>query len=336
MRACLARIDEDGWLGASADERRVIRFLLFQAAFGCARLFTSSGGELVADATGARLKIPSREVLARPTRREPTPSLLPKVIYGVLTHSFATIYSELAGLELRLNGEVRSLGQLVLVRETAASSPASVADERGGPPILPPLGWWVRIKPLVDVVAASSALIILSPMLLVIAVLIRLESDGPAFFRQIRVGRDGELFTMIKFRTMSLSADSVRFPDSESDGVLFKIRMDPRITRLGSFLRRYSIDELPQLICVVGGKMSLVGPRPALPSEVANYDAIALQRLRVKPGVTGLWQVSGRSDLTWAESVKLDNQYVANISFRLDASIAVRTVGAVLTHRGAY
>jgi lipopolysaccharide/colanic/teichoic acid biosynthesis glycosyltransferase len=332
----MAQMDEDGWTIASPDERRVIRLLLFQAAFLCATLYMSSGGELVPDVSGTRFTIPSREVLARPTRREPTPSLLPKVIYGVLTYSFATLYSELVGLELRLTGDVRSLGHLVLVRETAASSLTGVADERDGVPTLPPGGWWVRIKPLVDVIAASAALIILSPMLLVIAVLIRLDSDGPAFFRQVRVGRDGELFTMIKFRTMSLNADNLRLSDSELDGVLFKVRMDPRITRLGSFLRRYSIDELPQLICVVGGKMSLVGPRPALPAEVANYDHNALQRLRVKPGVTGLWQVSGRSDLTWAESVKLDNQYVANISLRLDASIAVRTVGAVLTHRGAY
>ena len=144
---------------------------------------------------------------------------------------------------------------------------------------------------------------------------------------------------MLKLRSMSTHAEDERSglaASNDGDGVLFKMRLDPRITPLGMRLRRYSLDELPQLWNVVRGDMSLVGPRPALPSEVARYDADPRRRLVVKPGVTGLWQVSGRSDLSWAESVRLDLKYVDNWSLRLDLSILVRTVRAVLDHRGAY
>jgi lipopolysaccharide/colanic/teichoic acid biosynthesis glycosyltransferase len=144
---------------------------------------------------------------------------------------------------------------------------------------------------------------------------------------------------MYKLRSMSSSAEAARdalLALNEADGVLFKIQQDPRITRLGGWLRRWSIDEVPQLWNVVRGDMSLVGPRPALPEEVARYDVDPTRRLVVKPGLTGLWQVSGRSDLSWAESVRLDVRYVENWSLRLDATILVRTVNAVLGHRGAY
>jgi lipopolysaccharide/colanic/teichoic acid biosynthesis glycosyltransferase len=178
------------------------------------------------------------------------------------------------------------------------------------------------------------------PAMLVIAVLVRRNSPGPALFRQRRVGRDGREFTLLKFRTMSVDAETRRaglLPLNErADGLLFKMRADPRITRVGRFLRRYSLDELPQLINVLTGEMSLVGPRPPLPHEVAGYDDTVWRRMRVKPGLTGLWQVSGRSELSWADSVRLDLSYVDNWSPALDARILLRTVAAVAKGTGAY
>jgi lipopolysaccharide/colanic/teichoic acid biosynthesis glycosyltransferase len=174
-----------------------------------------------------------------------------------------------------------------------------------------------------------------------LAVLIRRDSPGPAMFRQIRVGRHGQPFTVYKLRTMRQDADALVHEladanESDRDGVLFKIKQDPRITRLGALLRKYSLDELPQLINVVRGEMSLIGPRPALPAEVSDYSTDLRRRLVVKPGLTGLWQVSGRSDLTWEETVRLDLQYVDNWSWTLDLKIAVKTVRAVVLHQGAY
>jgi exopolysaccharide biosynthesis polyprenyl glycosylphosphotransferase len=194
-------------------------------------------------------------------------------------------------------------------------------------------------KSTLDRVAAAVGLVALSPLLLVIAVAVRWDSHGPAVFTQVRTGRDGRTFRMYKFRSMVVDAES-RLGDlldrNEAAGPLFKIAHDPRITRLGRFLRRTSLDELLQLVNVVKGEMSLVGPRPALPSETESYDPWTWRRLHVKPGVTGLWQVSGRSNLTWEESVRKDLEYVNNQSLRLDLSILVRTVGAVLRRDGAH
>lgn len=194
-------------------------------------------------------------------------------------------------------------------------------------------------KECAERVLAALALIVLAPALVLVWVLVRRESTGPGLFRQQRVGRNGTEFTMLKFRTMTCTAAQERAELeslNQADSVLFKIRSDPRVTPLGAILRRYSVDELPQLWNVVTGQMSLVGPRPALRTEVALYDRDAHRRLAVKPGITGLWQVSGRSDLTWAESVRLDVKYVDNWSLMLDLSILCRTVVAVITHRGAY
>ncbi|QIG44407.1 sugar transferase [Nocardioides anomalus] len=197
------------------------------------------------------------------------------------------------------------------------------------------------VKALVDRVTAAALLLLLGPLLLSLAVMIRRDSPGPALFKQVRVGHHGRLFTVYKLRTMREDADRIvaeLCADNEADreGVLFKMRRDPRITRLGALLRKYSVDELPQLINVLRGEMSLIGPRPALPNEVAAYPEDLRRRLVVKPGLTGLWQVSGRSDLPWEQTVRLDLQYVDNWSWRLDLMIAWRTVGAVLLHRGAY
>ena len=194
-------------------------------------------------------------------------------------------------------------------------------------------------KDMAERTAAAIGLLFLLPALVVISMMIRTTSRGPALFRQTRVGHEGRIFTMYKFRTMSALAEAQRddlADDNDCDDVLFKLRNDPRITRVGAWLRRYSVDELPQLWNVVRGDMSLVGPRPALPAEVEAYDLDPRRRLAVRPGLTGLWQVSGRSDLTWAESVRLDVRYVDNWSIALDLSILRRTVGAVLGHRGAY
>lgn len=195
------------------------------------------------------------------------------------------------------------------------------------------------LKSAVERSVSLVAVVALLPLLMVLALVIRRDSPGPAIFRQTRVGCDGKPFTMYKFRTMVACAEDVRESlerDNEVDAVLFKLRSDPRVTAVGAWLRRYSVDELPQLWNVVRGDMALVGPRPALPAEVENYDFDPRRRLAVRPGLTGLWQVSGRSDLSWAESVRLDVRYVDNWSLALDLDILRRTVGAVLGQRGAY
>jgi exopolysaccharide biosynthesis polyprenyl glycosylphosphotransferase len=195
------------------------------------------------------------------------------------------------------------------------------------------------LKGAVDRVVAAAMLLVLSPVLVAIAILIKLDSRGPVFFRQTRSGVGGAPFELVKFRSMVDAAEDLLIDltdQNESGGVLFKIRRDPRCTRVGRVLRRLSMDELPQLWNVLIGDMSLVGPRPPLPSEVEMYEEDARRRLLVKPGLTGLWQVSGRSDLSWEESVRLDLYYVENWSFVLDLVIIVRTVGAVVAGRGAY
>jgi exopolysaccharide biosynthesis polyprenyl glycosylphosphotransferase len=195
-------------------------------------------------------------------------------------------------------------------------------------------------KTVLERVGATLLLLALAPVLAAVAVAVRLDTPGPAIFRQVRVGRHGREFVMYKFRTMTLDAEKavVDLADrNESEGaLLFKIRQDPRITRVGAFLRRYSVDELPQLLNVVTGDMALVGPRPALPGEVMRYEHDPRRRLAVRPGLTGLWQVSGRSDLSWEDTVRLDLHYVDNWSFSLDVRIVCRTLRAVLRHDGAY
>jgi exopolysaccharide biosynthesis polyprenyl glycosylphosphotransferase len=194
-------------------------------------------------------------------------------------------------------------------------------------------------KAVLDRVAGALLLLAALVVLVPAAVAVKATSPGPAFYRQTRLGSDGRPFTMFKLRSMTTDADT-RLADlaehSDGNGTLFKIRQDPRVTPVGRVLRRYSVDELPQLINVVRGEMSLVGPRPPLPGEAATYDAAAARRLRVKPGLTGLWQVSGRSDLSWEQSVRLDLRYVDNWSVPMDLAILGRTVGAVFGGKGAY
>ena len=202
-----------------------------------------------------------------------------------------------------------------------------------------PVGERIDAAELVGRTVAAVALLVALPFLVAVALLVTLDSPGSPFFVQTRVGRDGRTFRLWKFRTMVTDAESVRSRIehlNEVDGPLFKLRNDPRVTRLGRWLRRLSIDELPQLWNVVRGEMALVGPRPPLPCEVARYDGFARRRLEVKPGLTGLWQVSGRSTLSWDEAVRLDVEYVERRSLGLDLDILRRTVAAVLTARGAY
>src|SRR5882762_11861965 len=211
---------------------------------------------------------------------------------------------------------------------------------------LPETATWESVaRRAVDLTVAILALLVLAVPLIVIGLVIRWTSVGPALFQQQRVGFGGKTFTMYKFRTMrtgvgdemlrELIAAELRGEDTSVDGS-YKLDSDPRVTPIGAFLRKTSLDELPQLLNVLFGDMSLVGPRPPLPSEVAWYDQDVARRLLVKPGMTGLWQVSGRSDLSWEDGIRLDLYYVENWSLATDLSILWKTLGAVIGSRGAY
>lgn len=195
------------------------------------------------------------------------------------------------------------------------------------------------LKRTFDIVSSGLALVLLAPLMAVIAVVVVLDSPGSPFFRQERCGRNGTTFTMWKFRTMVMTAetDLIRLMDqNEGAGVLFKMRDDPRVTRVGAWLRKFSLDELPQLWNIFRGDMSVVGPRPPLPREVDAYEVPVHRRLYIKPGLTGLWQVSGRSDLSWEESVRLDLYYVENWSMWADLKIIGRTIITLVRPSGAY
>jgi exopolysaccharide biosynthesis polyprenyl glycosylphosphotransferase len=219
---------------------------------------------------------------------------------------------------------MRPIGGLPLVH---VEQPQSLAASRS-------------FKRIFDMIGAGTALVLASPVMLVFAFLTKIQDGGPVLFRQTRVGRHGELFECLKFRSMVVDAEArlsgISHLNKNPEGVLFKAKHDPRITRVGSVMRRLSIDELPQLLNVLNGDMSLVGPRPALPSEVRRYEPDVRRRLHVRPGLTGLWQVSGRSDLSWEDTVRLDLYYVDNWSPVQDLSILARTVRAVFASRGAY
>ncbi len=195
------------------------------------------------------------------------------------------------------------------------------------------------VKGVVDRLGATVLLVLFAPLMLLVALLVATDSRGGVFYRQRRVGKDGREFTILKFRTMVPDADRARAALTglnEGAGPLFKMRRDPRVTRIGAVLRRYSLDELPQLFNVLTGSMSLVGPRPPLPEECASYGPDIRRRLKVKPGLTGLWQISGRSDLSWEEAVRLDLRYVEDWSLALDTVILWKTLRAVVQGQGAY
>ena len=199
-------------------------------------------------------------------------------------------------------------------------------------------GWRRVVKRISDLVLTSVGLLIISPLMLVIAAAIKLQDGGPVIFRQARIGRGGTPFTMLKFRSMVVDAEERKLElmaHNEGKGGLFKLSRDPRVTRIGQFLRKFSLDELPQLFNVLGGSMSLVGPRPHLASELAQMPSEAARRSLVTPGLTGLWQVSGRSDLAGEDAIRLDLRYVENWSLSLDLQILWKTISAVLAKRGA-
>jgi exopolysaccharide biosynthesis polyprenyl glycosylphosphotransferase len=259
-----------------------------------------------------------------------------------------TSWSDVDPLELRrLTWDLEGSGVRVLVapRISEVAAPRLQVRTVGGTALLDvnePEFTGVRrvLKTTLDYVLTVPGLILISPLLLVIAIAVRVSSPGPVLFRQERIGKHGRTFVMHKFRTMYRDTehhlDTLRDLNENADGPLFKMRSDPRVTPIGRFLRRYSLDELPQLFDVLLGRMSLVGPRPPLPSEVTRYEQDVWRRLLVTPGITGLWQVSGRSDLSWEESVRLDLHYVENWFLGLDLSIIARTLSAVLSRRGAY
>lgn len=217
----------------------------------------------------------------------------------------------------------------------------------GGPDRpLPPIareedrGFYNRVgKRALDAVAAGLALLLLSPLFALIAAAIKLDSPGPVFYRSSRVGVGGRLFVFYKFRSMVHGADRIRDllqDQNEADGPVFKIARDPRITRVGRVLRRTSLDELPQIWNILKGEMSLVGPRPPIPREVLQYEPWQLRRLAVRPGLTCLWQISGRSEIGFDEWMRLDMEYIDHRSFLLDLKILLRTVPAVMSGKGAY
>ncbi len=200
-------------------------------------------------------------------------------------------------------------------------------------------GWRARAKRAFDLAATLSALLVLAPLFGAVALAVKLTSPGPVFFRQERVGRGGEPFDMLKFRSMVVDAEELLAElqgENEGAGPLFKMKSDPRVTRVGRFIRKTSLDELPQLVNVLRNEMSLVGPRPALRAEMAEWDPDLYARLQVKPGITGMWQVSGRSGTSFDEYTRLDLYYVHNWSLLVDLSILARTIPAVVKSDGAF
>lgn len=198
----------------------------------------------------------------------------------------------------------------------------------------------VMFKKFLDVIASLIMLLLLSPLFIITALLIFIEDPGPIFYIAPRVGKDGKHFGFIKFRSMVMNAEKLKdellAQNESAGGVIFKMKRDPRITRIGKFIRRFSIDELPQLFNVLKGDMSLVGPRPPLPREVAEYTLLDRKRLHVMPGITCLWQVKGRSDIPFDEQVQLDLQYIKSNSFWKDVKILLMTIPAVISGKGAY
>jgi exopolysaccharide biosynthesis polyprenyl glycosylphosphotransferase len=277
----------------------------------------------------------------------------PSEVLAVLDASRAdtvllTAWSDVSQDELRrLSWDLEGSGVQLLVapRLAEVATPRLHLRTVGGMPLLtvaePEFTGLRRVaKAVVDYGLTLVALALLAPVMAVVALLIRVTSPGPVLFRQERVGRHGKPFTMHKFRSMYVDAEArvagLAHLNEHGANPLFKMRDDPRVTPVGRVIRRLSLDELPQLLDVLAGRMSLIGPRPPLPREVARYQHDVRRRLLVKPGITGLWQVSGRSDLPWDETVRLDLSYVENWSLGLDLAILARTVRAVLSSHGAY
>ncbi len=309
------------------EARRRLRVTALNCAFLASALFVQHGG-------GNTLR-PSGWV-PRPTIRVPRPSALPTVMTNALAHAFLGLHADFALLEARLSKVLEATEALVYVRQFDATSSESIQSSAVKPIRRTT---WTRAKPFIERPIAAFSLLLMAPLLLLIAVAIKIDSRGPVLFHQPRVGLGGKVFDFYKFRTMVVDADAMLaelLSRPETDGLLFKMRDDPRVTRVGKALRRYSLDELPSLVNVLSGSMSFVGPRPALPSEVARYDERTGLRLAVRPGLTGLWQVSGGTDLGWDEGLQLDILYAEDGSLRTDLLILLRASATVIAGRGAY
>jgi len=248
---------------------------------------------------------------------------------------------EIASTTPTVDTVVDLTGDDVVIDKTSAVQPAEpdlycVPWEKG---LLAATPFQLAVKRAIDIIGATIALVLLSPVFLVVAIAVKLSSPGPVLFKQTRIGKYGEPFTFLKFRSMRVGADNEKrnlIDLNEVDGPVFKIREDPRITSVGRFLRKTSLDELPQLLHVLSGRMSLVGVRPPVPEEVAEYSAYERQRLLIKPGLTCIWQVSGRSDLDFRTWMRMDLEYIENWSLALDLKLILKTFSAVLSGRGAY
>jgi exopolysaccharide biosynthesis polyprenyl glycosylphosphotransferase len=238
----------------------------------------------------------------------------------------------------------RNVGLIMAPALTDIAGPRIHTQQVAGLPLIhvttPTLEGGQRVaKRLFDVAVSAVLIVMAAPLMAILALMVKLDSRGPILFKQERVGIEGTHFGMLKFRSMVVDAElqlAELAHHNEGNGVLFKIKNDPRVTRVGGFLRKYSLDELPQLFNIVAGSMSLVGPRPPLPREVEAYEQDVRRRLLVKPGLTGLWQVSGRSNLSWQDSVRLDLYYVENWSLAGDLVILLKTARAVFRSTGAY
>lgn len=273
-------------------------------------------------------------------------------ILVAITESKADAVAVSAGVQLHpqtlrhLGWELATLnvGLIMAPALTDIAGPRIHTQQVAGLPLIhvttPTLEAGQRVaKRLFDIVVSGLLIACTSPLMLIVAALVRVDSQGPIFFKQERVGIEGKRFQMLKFRSMVVNAEEQKerlAQLNQGSGVLFKLKEDPRVTRVGKTLRKFSVDELPQLFNVLGGSMSLVGPRPPLPQEVEAYEDDVRRRLLVKPGLTGLWQVSGRSNLSWQDAVRLDLYYVENWSLAGDLVILLRTVRAVAAGTGAY
>ncbi|GAA2831063.1 sugar transferase [Crossiella cryophila] len=289
---------------------------------------------------GNKFTDPTRVLRRLEPNREEDRQLIGIMAISLLHDYLRALYLQLLLHEARVTGAIPPLESFRYVRvgqhEGGVTSVRHYLAEIGHTLKRTP---WHYLKPFVDRIMALALLLLITPLFFMITVFVVLDSSGPAFCVQRCYGRKGKTFSVIKFRTMYVNSDAIRM---QQEGVndratpLFKMRTDPRVTRVGRVLRRYSLDGLPQLFNVLVGHMSIVGPRAMLPQEVEQYGQDAARTLLVKPGVTGLWQVSGRSDLSWEESIRLELRYVEDVSFGLDLAIAWMTVRAIVVGRGAY
>lgn len=322
-------------VGAGESGRAIMRNLVAQPNLGYRVIgFLDDDGQKRAQPIGRFEPLGATGDLAAVLAREPVDLVIVTLPWTARERILAAVEAcEASGVSVRIVPDLLQLSLNQVDTESLNGIPLIAVR---GPAIV---GWRMRAKRALDVGLAVAILVLAAPVLLIVAALIVLESPGPVLFRQERVGRFGRRFTCLKFRSMHLGADARRDDlrhRNEATGPIFKMRSDPRVTRVGRVIRRLSIDELPQLWNVVIGDMSLVGPRPPMPCEVVEYQDWHRRRLEVAPGLTGLWQVSGRSKLTFDEMVMLDLFYAENWSLGLDLRILLRTVPSVLLGTGAY